>query len=101
MEMSNVEEALKRVQGATISYLMELVQPEELVDVNVSLSFENGVLNVEVEASLHKASLKEPNEIAKRVAQYALDLFDSMWGKALERDTIDKNGKRGKQNSHH
>jgi hypothetical protein len=98
--MPSVEEVLKKVQEAAINYLMELVRPEELIDANVSLSFENDVLNVEVEVSLHEASLKKPNEIAKQVAQYALNLFDNLWGGVLERGPVDKNDKRGEQNSH-
>lgn len=82
--MPSVEEVLKKVQEAAINYLVELVRPEELIDANVSLSFENDVLNVEVEVSLHEASLKKPNEIAKQVAQYALNLFDNLWGEFLK-----------------
>jgi hypothetical protein len=98
--MPSLEEVLKKVQEVAISYLMKLVRPEELVDANVSLSFESDFLNVEVEVSLHEASLKKPNEIAKQVAQYALDLFDSIWRGVLERGPLNKDGKRGQQNSH-
>jgi len=98
--MSNVEEVLKRVQEAAIKHLMSLLQPEELIDANVSLSFENSVLNVEVEVHLHEASPKKSNEIARQVAQYVIDLFDSMWREVLERGPLSKDGKRGWQNSH-
>ncbi len=95
--MLDVEEMLKKVQESAIRYLTDLVLPEELIDANVSLSFENGVLSVEVEVSLHEASLKKPNEIARQVAQYAINLFDGMWREALERerDPPNKDGKKG------
>jgi len=93
--MPDIEEMLKRVQEAAINYLVGLVRPEELIDANVSLSFENGVLNVEVEVSLHEASIKRPSEIARQVARYVIDLFDAMWREALERDPLSKDGKRG------
>jgi hypothetical protein len=93
--MFDIEETLKRVQEAAINYLIGLVRPEELIDANVSLSFDNGILNVEVEVSLHEASLKRPSEIARQVARYVVDLFDGMWREALERDPLSKDGKRG------
>jgi len=94
--MLNVEEMLKRAQEAAINYLFSLVQSEELIDANVSLSFEDGVLNVEVEVSLHEASLKKPNEIARQVAQYVVDLFDDMWREALERGPLNRVNRDGK-----
>jgi len=98
--MSSVEEMLRRVHEAAIKHLMSLLRPEELIDANVSLSFESGALNVEVEVHLHEASLKRPNEIARQVTQYVIDLFDSMWRGALERGTPNKDDKRGWQDSH-
>jgi len=98
--MPDVEEVLKKVQEAAINYLTGLIQPKELIDACVSLSFEDGVLNVEVEVSLHETSLKKPTEIAKQVAQYALDLFDNIWREGLEGGSLNKDGKKGRENSH-
>lgn len=86
MDEEFLEEVLKKVQEETLKYLMSLVSLEEVTDLNVSLSFEGGVLNVDIQVSLHEASLKNPNEIARKAVQYAIKLFDEMWRERFERN---------------
>ncbi|MEM2214511.1 MAG: hypothetical protein QXQ20_07120 [Candidatus Nezhaarchaeales archaeon] len=90
-----LEEVLRKVQEETLRYLMSLVRLEEIVDLNVSISFEEGVLNIDVQISLHEASLKNPSEIVRKVAQYAIKLFDEVWREKFERGPLIENGERG------
>ncbi|MDH5815848.1 MAG: hypothetical protein QE164_03520 [Candidatus Nezhaarchaeota archaeon] len=94
MNESLLEEVLKRVQEETLKYIMSLVRFEEITDLNISLTFEEGILNVDVQVSLHEASLKSPSEIARKAVQYAIKLFDEEWRGKLERGTLFKNGEK-------
>ncbi|MHC1629117.1 MAG: hypothetical protein ACXQTI_09860 [Candidatus Nezhaarchaeales archaeon] len=84
MTKSDLDNALRKVQEKTLDYIMNLVKPEELIDVNISLSFEEGTLNVDIQILLHEASTKNPTEIARRAAQYAVNVFDELWRKDHE-----------------
>ncbi|RLF22443.1 MAG: hypothetical protein DRJ68_01440 [Thermoprotei archaeon] len=84
MKARNIEEALRRVQEEVIAYITKLVPPEELLDVNVSLQFDQGVLDVDVEVRLHEASFRNPVPIARRAVEYAIKLFESLWGGGIE-----------------
>lgn len=95
MNDSLLEAVLKKVQEETLKYVVSLVGFEEITDLNISLSFEGGVLNVDVQVSLHEASLKSPSEIARRAAQYAIRLFDEVWREKLERSPHVEDGERG------
>lgn len=90
-----LEVVLRKVQEETLKYVMSLVRAEEIMDLNVSLSFEEGVLNVDVQVSLHEASLKNPSEIARKAVQHAIRLFDEAWREKLERGPSTENGERG------
>lgn len=89
-----LETVLRKVQEETLKYLMRLVSFEEIEDLNVTLSFEGGVLSVDVQVSLHEASLKDPSEITKKAAHYAIKLFDEVWRGKLERGSRVENGER-------
>ncbi|MEM0232678.1 MAG: hypothetical protein QXL22_01515 [Candidatus Nezhaarchaeales archaeon] len=89
-----LEGILRKVQEETLRYVMSLASLDEIIDLNVSLSFEEGVLNIDVQISLHEASLKNPNEIARKAAQYAIKLFDDVWREKFERGSSIENGKR-------
>lgn len=91
-----LETALRKVQEKTLKYLMSLVDFEEITDLNVSLSFEEGVLSVDVQVSLHEASLKNPSEIARKAAQYAIRLFDEVWRENLERSSHVEDGEESR-----
>lgn len=95
MSENSLEAVLKKVQEETLKYVMSLVKFEEITDLNVSLSFEEGILNVDVQISLHEASLKDPSEVARNAAHYAIKLFDEVWRGKLERSPRSKNGERG------
>ena len=84
MKENYLDDILRRVQEETLDYIMKLVKFEELIDVNISLSFEGGTLNVDVQVLLHEASTKNPTEIARKAAQYAIDVFDKLWRKKHE-----------------
>jgi len=84
MRGDHLDDILKKVQERTLDYIMKLVKPEELIDINISLSFENETLNVDVQISLHEASTKNPTEIARRAAQHAIEFFDELWRREHE-----------------
>ncbi len=84
MKENHLDDILRRVQEETLYYMMKLVKFEELIDVNISLSFEGGTLNIDIQVLLHEASTKNPTEITRKAAQYAIDVFDKLWRKKHE-----------------
>ncbi|MCS7140041.1 MAG: DUF3194 domain-containing protein [Candidatus Nezhaarchaeota archaeon] len=84
MERDSLETILKMVQEKALSYAMKIVSPKELVDINIMLFFSEGNLTVDVQLSLHEASMKDPNEVARKIAQYVIDVFDRLWRESCE-----------------
>ncbi len=93
MKVAVVEKVLREIQEKTLEYIMRMVRPEELIDVNLSLSFEGETLNIDVQVSLHEASTKNPVEIARKAAQHAMEVFEEVRGKYCDAHSNDKSDK--------